>query len=159
MGKSVLNDAFFKSFDSSVLDISRADTLPPECYNDPEFFEFEKDAIFYRDWLCVGRVGWLKEPGDYFTTTNVNEPIVVLKNQAGEIKAFSPVCRHRAGDGEDLRLGSEANPPARIQGRDLARLHFRELRHERRAACAAPEGLDRRSDQLRHRKRRGAAGG
>ena len=96
MSRSVLNDAFFKSFDSSVLDISRAVTLPPECYNDPEFFEFEKDAIFYRDWLCVGRVGWLKQPGDYFTTTNVNEPIVVLKNQAGEIKAFSPVCRHRA---------------------------------------------------------------
>lgn len=96
MPTSVLNDAFFKSFDSSVLDISRAVTLPPECYNDPEFFEFEKDAIFYRDWLCVGRVGWLKQPGDYFTTTNVDEPIVVLKNQAGEIKAFSPVCRHRA---------------------------------------------------------------
>ena len=96
MPKTVLNDAFFQSLESSILDISRADTLPPVCYNDPEFFEFEKDAIFYRDWLCVGRVGWLKDPGDYYTTSCINEPILVLKDQAGAIRAFSPVCRHRA---------------------------------------------------------------
>jgi phenylpropionate dioxygenase-like ring-hydroxylating dioxygenase large terminal subunit len=96
MNNTIMTDAFFASFDSSALDISRADTLPPQCYNDPEFFEFEKDAIFYRAWLVVGRVGWLKEPGDYYTTSHVDEPILVVKDREGAIRAFSPVCRHRA---------------------------------------------------------------
>jgi phenylpropionate dioxygenase-like ring-hydroxylating dioxygenase large terminal subunit len=96
MRNSPFNDAFFKSMDSSILDVNEAEMLPPECYADPEFYEFEKDAIFAKEWLCVGRESWAAKPGDYFTTMHMGEPLIIARNRAGEIKAMSSVCQHRA---------------------------------------------------------------
>jgi len=56
MSISWLNDDFIKSLSSSTGDVNAAETLPPLCYTDPEFFEFEKEAIFNREWLCAGRL-------------------------------------------------------------------------------------------------------
>lgn len=96
MKKPVFTDAFFESLANSALAVNAAETLPPECYTDREFFEFEKDALFYREWLCVGREDWVRQPGDYLTTSHVGEPILVVRNSDGILKAFSSVCRHRA---------------------------------------------------------------
>jgi len=91
-----LNQAFFDGLSSSVGDIHRAETLPPECYVDAGFYEFEKDAVFGREWLCVGREDWLKEPGDFFNTIIADEPIVVARDKEGTVRAMSSVCQHRA---------------------------------------------------------------
>ncbi|PHZ84600.1 aromatic ring-hydroxylating oxygenase subunit alpha [Paremcibacter congregatus] len=96
MHKSLLNDQFFNSLDSSVLPVEEAETLPPGCYTDAEFYEFEKEALFNHEWLCVGRESWAKEAGDYFTTTLIGEPIIVVRNRQGDLKAMSSVCQHRA---------------------------------------------------------------
>jgi len=96
MPSSVLNDAFFDSFDSSTLGLDRAETLPPACYTDADFYAFEKSALFDHEWLCVGREDWVKEPGDYFTTRIVGEPIVVSRARDGVVRAMSSVCQHRA---------------------------------------------------------------
>jgi phenylpropionate dioxygenase-like ring-hydroxylating dioxygenase large terminal subunit len=66
-----------------VREVNSAETLLPLCYTSPEFFEFEKDAIFHHEWLCVGREAWVKGPGDYFTTPHVGEPIVVVRGRDG----------------------------------------------------------------------------
>lgn len=96
MHGSFLNDGFFKSLDSSVKDVSEAETLPPECYTSEAFFEFEKDALFNREWLCVGREDWVKNPGDYFTVSHIGEPLIISRTKEGELKALSAVCQHRA---------------------------------------------------------------
>ena len=96
MSAEVLSDAFFDSLDSSALGLDRAQTLPPACYTDAEFYAFEKEALFNHEWLCVGRESWVKEPGDYFTTQIIGEPIVVTRTREGEVKAMSSVCQHRA---------------------------------------------------------------
>jgi nitrite reductase/ring-hydroxylating ferredoxin subunit len=96
MRADLLTDAFFDGFETSAIDLDRAETLPPACYTDPGFYEFEKEALFAREWLCVGRVDWVKEPGDFFTTQIVGEPIVVTRNREGQIRAMSSVCQHRA---------------------------------------------------------------
>jgi nitrite reductase/ring-hydroxylating ferredoxin subunit len=92
----LFTDAFFGQMDSSIVDVNEAEMLPPECYADPDFFEFEKDAIFGHEWLCVGREAWIPNPGDYFTTSHADEPILVVRTENGEIKAMSSVCQHRA---------------------------------------------------------------
>jgi phenylpropionate dioxygenase-like ring-hydroxylating dioxygenase large terminal subunit len=94
--KTLLRERIFQSLDSSMCDVNEAETLPPDFYTDPEFFEFEKDAVFGHEWLCVGRESWVKAPGDYFTTSHVGEPIVITRTLDGEIMAMSTVCRHRA---------------------------------------------------------------
>jgi phenylpropionate dioxygenase-like ring-hydroxylating dioxygenase large terminal subunit len=96
MPQTLLNDEFFASLDSSAAPIAVAETLPPECYTDEAFFQFEKEAIFYKEWLCVGRESWVKAPGDYFTTSIAGEPVVVTRNRSGVLNAMSSVCQHRA---------------------------------------------------------------
>lgn len=93
---SRFNDTFFQNLDSSVRDVSKAETLPPECYTDVNFYEFEKEAVFNHEWLCVGRESWVAKPGDYFTCTIIDEPLLIARNRAGDIKAMSAVCQHRA---------------------------------------------------------------
>ncbi|MFT4248102.1 MAG: aromatic ring-hydroxylating dioxygenase subunit alpha [Pseudomonas sp.] len=96
MNSGFLNDAFFQSLESSVSDVASAESLPPLCYTDAGFYEFEKEAVFNHEWLCVGRESWLPRPGDYFTTSIIDEPIVVVRDRNGEIRAMSSVCQHRA---------------------------------------------------------------
>jgi phenylpropionate dioxygenase-like ring-hydroxylating dioxygenase large terminal subunit len=63
----------------------------------PEFFELERDAIFRRAWLNVGRVEQLPKPGSYFTKglAVANTSIIVVRDRDGEVRAFHNVCRHR----------------------------------------------------------------
>jgi phenylpropionate dioxygenase-like ring-hydroxylating dioxygenase large terminal subunit len=91
-----MTDEFFAGLDSSTRDVNAAETLPPLCYSDPLFYEFEKEAIFFHEWLCVGREAWVRKPGDYFTAFQAGEPIIVARTRDGALKAISAVCRHRA---------------------------------------------------------------
>lgn len=93
---NILNDKLFESMDSSVLPVDAAVMLPPSIYTEPEFFEFEKDAIFAKEWLCVGRKEWIPNPGDYFTSMHMGEPIVIVRGRDNVIRSMPTVCQHRA---------------------------------------------------------------
>jgi phenylpropionate dioxygenase-like ring-hydroxylating dioxygenase large terminal subunit len=96
MREAIFSDGFFNGLDRSVGDVNKTEALPPLCYADPAFYDFEKEAIFDREWLCVGHEAWVKEPGEYFTCSFIGEPILVARTREGEIKAMSAVCQHRA---------------------------------------------------------------
>lgn len=96
MPSTILTPEFFDGLQSSVIDVSKAETLPPACYTSEEFFEFEKEALFNREWLCAGRADWVKNPGDFFTVTHIGEPLIIARTRAGDLKALSAVCQHRA---------------------------------------------------------------
>ena len=93
---TILTDPFFDSLLTSTLPTLEAETLPPSCYTDEEFYRFEKEALFAREWLCVGRREWLEKPGDFFTVSHANEPLIVSMDRGGTIRAMSAVCQHRA---------------------------------------------------------------
>ncbi|WP_067677703.1 aromatic ring-hydroxylating oxygenase subunit alpha [Nocardia miyunensis] len=63
----------------------------------PEFFELEREAIFRRAWLNVGRVEQLPRTGSYFTKEidAARASIIVVRDRDGSINAFHNVCRHR----------------------------------------------------------------
>jgi phenylpropionate dioxygenase-like ring-hydroxylating dioxygenase large terminal subunit len=96
MSAPTMSDSFIESLSASAVDLADAVTLPPECYTGTDFYVFEKDALYFHEWQCVGRESWIAEPGSYFTTRTVNEPIIVARNLEGEIRAMSAVCQHRA---------------------------------------------------------------
>lgn len=82
------------------LSLTRAPTaqarhLPPDYYTSPEILKLEKERIFFKDWLVVGREDEWPNPGDYRAMELLDEPIIICRNNAGELKAFSNVCRHR----------------------------------------------------------------
>jgi phenylpropionate dioxygenase-like ring-hydroxylating dioxygenase large terminal subunit len=92
---NVFTEEFLASFDASITDVTTACTLPPEIYTDDTFLSFERDAVFSREWLCVGLAGQVAEPGDYLTTTANGEPIIIARGKDAVVRAFSAVCRHR----------------------------------------------------------------
>jgi phenylpropionate dioxygenase-like ring-hydroxylating dioxygenase large terminal subunit len=92
---TVLSRELLDSFEPSVRDVNEACLLPPVVYTSEEFYAFEREAIFAREWLCVGRVDQLPEPGDYFTVTIAEEPLIVVRTKEREIRVLSAVCRHR----------------------------------------------------------------
>ena len=75
--------------------LHRARHLPPHIYDSPELFEREKEEIFMTDWLCIARVEEIEKPGDYMARRIIDEPIILTRNDGGEINAFANVCRHR----------------------------------------------------------------
>jgi choline monooxygenase len=87
------------SFGESLIDpeIARAWTLPASLYVDPEAYQHEREKIFHRTWQVVGHRDQLAKPGDYFTVELAGEPLLLVRDQNGEARAFYNVCRHRAG--------------------------------------------------------------
>ncbi len=77
-------------------DLSRAETLPARWYTEPEFLNLEAERIFYKSWQPVGRVEDVLRAGDFFSCEVVDQPLVVVRNKAGELRAFYNVCPHRA---------------------------------------------------------------
>jgi phenylpropionate dioxygenase-like ring-hydroxylating dioxygenase large terminal subunit len=73
-------------------------TLPATWYTDPAFFAREKALIFRRNWQYVGLTEQVTQPGDFFTCTIGNVPIVVTRDESGELRAFVNVCRHRGSE-------------------------------------------------------------
>src|SRR5271156_1662447 len=78
-------------------DLARASTLPSFLYTDPAALVLEREKIFARTWLPVGRAEDAKAPCQFFTGEAAAEPIVVVRDGAGTLRAFYNVCRHRAG--------------------------------------------------------------
>jgi phenylpropionate dioxygenase-like ring-hydroxylating dioxygenase large terminal subunit len=71
--------------------VSYADSISPEHY------ELERDAIFRRTWLNVGRVEQLPRTGSYFTKEldAARTSVVVVRTADGGVRAFHNLCRHR----------------------------------------------------------------
>ena len=72
----------------------------PVSYEDsisPARYELERDAIFRRTWLNVGRVEQLPKRGSYFTKEldSARTSVVVVRGSDDEVRAFHNICRHR----------------------------------------------------------------
>ena len=75
--------------------LERARAMPKSVYTSTEFLAQELRHVFARDWVCVGRADALPEPGCYLTMQIAGEPVIVLRDQDGAVRAMSNVCRHR----------------------------------------------------------------
>lgn len=73
----------------------QARAMPPSVYTSHDFLDCELTNVFARDWVCVGRADALKNPGDYLTYELAGQPVVVLRDAAGALRALSNVCLHR----------------------------------------------------------------
>lgn len=96
MNTDLLDDVRIDELESSSRPVEEAVTLPPRCYTSESFYEFERDAVFGRGWVAIGREETIPEPGDYFTVDLAGEPLVAVRRQDGEISVMSSVCQHRA---------------------------------------------------------------
>ncbi len=82
--------------------LARARHSPGWFYTSPEVYALEKEHVFGKDWLCIGREEEFPNPGDYMTLRIAGEPIVVCRDDAGALRALYNVCRHR---GTEVAIG------------------------------------------------------
>jgi glycine betaine catabolism A len=69
--------------------------LPGRDYHAGEVWELEKERIFFRTWIVVGRAEELPGPGDFVVRDVADEQILVVRGKDDRVRAFYNVCRHR----------------------------------------------------------------
>ena len=71
--------------------------LPADVYTSEEQFQREREHIFKKVWLNVGRVEQLPKPGDYFVQDIAvcQTSVIVVRSKDGSIHAFHNICSHR----------------------------------------------------------------
>lgn len=83
------------TYQSLRLPLERAEGLPPACYHDLAFYQREIDQIFGQGWIMVGRTDRAPKPGDYFTAEFGSVRLILMRDEAGALRAFGNSCRHR----------------------------------------------------------------
>jgi choline monooxygenase len=76
--------------------LEKASTIPAPWYRDSRIQELELAAVFGKSWQVAGRLDEVREKGAFFTTDIAGEPIVVVRGEDAQLRAFYNVCRHHA---------------------------------------------------------------
>lgn len=122
-----------------------AATPPASWYTDTEVLAAERELVFGRTWQLAGRAEEVVRAGQFFTSEVGGEPIVVVRDHEGRLRAFSNVCRHRAGpiapergERRSFRCGYHGWTYG-LDGRLLAAPEFEGVEGFDRAANCLPE--------------------
>lgn len=70
-------------------------TLARADYASQAVYDEERERLFYGGWFCVGRADEVGNPGEYLVRDIAGESVFVVRNRAGELRAFYNVCAHR----------------------------------------------------------------
>ena len=76
--------------------LEEAWTIPAPWYFDPRIAALERASVFSSTWQVVGRADEVRDPGQFFTAELAGEPLVVVRGDDGQLRAFYNVCRHHA---------------------------------------------------------------
>lgn len=85
-----------KVIDFDALVDARTGRVASSIYTDPALYDLELDRIFGRCWLFLAHVSQIPKAGDFFNTYMGEDPIIVVRQKDGSIKAFLNQCRHRS---------------------------------------------------------------
>jgi Rieske 2Fe-2S family protein len=83
-------------------------SLPQPFYCDQDVFDVEMEQIFYKEWLFAGITCEIPDNGSFITMQVGDNPITIIRDQNGEVRAFHNVCRHR---GSKLCLVKQGKVP------------------------------------------------
>ena len=98
---------------NELLDLYKADapleeayTIPAPWYVDARIEEAEREQVFGRNWIAVGRLDQVADEGQFFTIEIAGEPLVIVRGADGELRGFYNVCRHHAAAVANVPCGT-----------------------------------------------------
>jgi phenylpropionate dioxygenase-like ring-hydroxylating dioxygenase large terminal subunit len=94
---------------------SEGTTIPAEYYVEEKHFASDERFIADNFWLMADHENRIPKPGDYFVFEyGRGDSVIVVRDQAGAVKAYHNVCRHRGSrlclHDMDKVLPSESRP-------------------------------------------------
>lgn len=69
--------------------------FPLHTFHDPTVYEFELQAIFHKSWQYFAPLAKLREPGSVVSGIVGRIPVVVTRDNDGQLHGLINVCRHR----------------------------------------------------------------
>ena len=69
--------------------------LPAVAYRDSSWLAAEKESIWHGDWVFVATEDTLPAPGDQLPILIGDQPVLLLRNESGDLAALSNLCAHR----------------------------------------------------------------
>jgi len=69
--------------------------LPASAYTSPEFYDAEMREVFPSSWVLAADLNEVAEPGDFVTTMVGYEPVLIVRDADGTLRAFANICPHR----------------------------------------------------------------
>ena len=72
--------------------------LPNRAYTCPDFFVWEREAVFANTWTCVGHGCNIPLSGDLKPVGFLGAPLLMLRNRQDQVKVFHNVCSHRGNE-------------------------------------------------------------
>lgn len=90
-------------------DSGKSQSLHADAYIKEAWYTADLKAIFSRHWQWVCHVEKLRAPGSYIALEVAGQPVAVLRDRDGVLRAFYNVCKHRAhellsGEGTTSRI-------------------------------------------------------
>ena len=77
-------------------DPARSLSLLADAYTQQKWFDTDSREILAKTWQWVCHVEKTRKPGTYVTAEIAGQPIAIVRDKSGVLRAFYNVCKHRA---------------------------------------------------------------
>jgi 3-phenylpropionate/trans-cinnamate dioxygenase subunit alpha len=74
---------------------AKAGLINAQIYSDPQIYEMELERVFGRTWLFLAHESQIPRPGDFIYAYMAEDPVIVVRQNDGTVRAFLNQCRHR----------------------------------------------------------------
>ena len=105
--------------------------LPNAAYTDDAFHRLEQDTVFRKSWVFAAFAHQVRNPGDRYPVEIAGRPVVLVRGEDNQVRAFHNVCRHRGAKLVDAPQSSckplvcpNHSWSYSFKGKLLARPHF-----------------------------------
>lgn len=71
------------------------DKVEGSLYTSSDIFNDELERIWYKTWVFVGHTSEIPQPGDYISRNIGLQPVIMVRDKAGDFNVFSNRCAHR----------------------------------------------------------------
>src|SRR5262245_21756456 len=70
-------------------------TLSLRLFADPEIYRWELERLFSRAWIVLAHESELPNLGDFVSRSLGEDPVIVSRDEAGQVHVMLNVCAHR----------------------------------------------------------------